>query len=540
MRQPIGAARAEREGTDWGGWVTCHIMIARLAGAGFACGGCCACTQPLQRGATCVDAGRRPRRRASRAAPLVALLGCVVVACLLRGVSADAAKAVELNGEALEHAYKNDLQQALRLFKKALREDSSNAEVMNNLGVTELRLGLLKDAREHFEGALELQPSHREAQMNLVDLEQYEKKDGAASAVPAAPVPDTDINEELQELIDAGKVHERRALPRVTLDELYNDPKAQPFRIGRAPFVLTGAFEGSWATAQDKWKLEYFKDKFGKRHVDYYPHNMADEKVRPYIIPMETVVNEMQSPSGTYRTDPEHPGTYSQWNVDTQVWGELEDEFGFLPEQFTADDNWLYGCLADVDMIDTFLMSTHWRMLLIGTQGAGMFNHKDTLRTGSYQVQLLGAKRWHLCGPSQDKYMYKAGDLDLLSETPDYETFPRARNASCYDDVVRAGEFVFYPRDWWHQTYNVEDMNLAITGTLSDANNFDSVQREIARDCKKKNPNIIPINPRMCKRLQKCYEWWHDAWMGDFVSREESARRQRCRRSDYPPVKKRK
>ena len=54
----------------------------------------------------------------------------------------------------------------------------------------------------------------------------------------------------------------------------------------------------------------------------------------------------------------------------------------------------LSQCFRNADL---FMRSTHWRMLIIGSRDGGMFNHKDILRTSSFQVQLAGRKRWHLC-----------------------------------------------------------------------------------------------------------------------------------------------
>ena len=39
-------------------------------------------------------------------------------------------------------------------------------------------------------------------------------------------------------------------------------------------------------------------------------------------------------------------------------------------------------------------------LIMGGGQGAGMFLHADTLRTSSWQLQIRGRKKWHLCnGP---------------------------------------------------------------------------------------------------------------------------------------------
>lgn len=59
--------------------------------------------------------------------------------------------------------------------------------------------------------------------------------------------------------------------------------------------------------------------------------------------------------------------------------------------------------------------------MLIGNKGAGMFNHIDVLRSASWQAQVHGAKRWHICAPDQSRYL-SAGTLDCFH--PDYEKYP--------------------------------------------------------------------------------------------------------------------
>ena len=82
-------------------------------------------------------------------------------------------------------------------------------------------------------------------------------------------------------------------------------------------------------------------------------------------------------------------------------------------------------------------------MVLIGNEGAGMFNHRDTLRTSSFQAQVKGAKTWHLCGPDQTPYMYSAGKVDWFK--PNYKRYPLARNATCYMYTINAGEMLYVP-----------------------------------------------------------------------------------------------
>lgn len=79
-------------------------------------------------------------------------------------------------------------------------------------------------------------------------------------------------------------------------------------------------------------------------------------------------------------------------------------------------------------------------MILIGNEGAGMFNHQDTLRTSSFQAQVTGSKTWHLCAPDQSRYMYGAGKVDFFR--PNYRRFPLAREATCYKYTIHAGEMM--------------------------------------------------------------------------------------------------
>jgi ribosomal protein L16 Arg81 hydroxylase len=45
-----------------------------------------------------------------------------------------------------------------------------------------------------------------------------------------------------------------------------------------------------------------------------------------------------------------------------------------------------------------------------------MFNHKDYLQSSSYQLQLVGRKKWHVCPPSEDKNLYNPGMVTLENE----------------------------------------------------------------------------------------------------------------------------
>ncbi len=139
-------------------------------------------------------------------------------------------------------------------------------------------------------------------------------------------------------------------------------------------------------------------------------------------------------------------------------------------------------------------------------QGAGMFNHQDVLRTASFQAQVLGSKRWHLCSPSQSRFLYGAGELDTFD--PDYNRFPLYAQASCYEDVVEEGEVIFYPADWWHQTENVRAPSVALTTTVIDTNNHVQIAQELREECDRQKYKW-GFSAELCESLKnQCFAYW--------------------------------
>lgn len=302
---------------------------------------------------------------------------------------------------------------------------------------------------------------------------------------------------------------------------------------------------------------------------------MERETTRPHILPMHTAIADMRAfqrgdtaynPHGFPRAQKKQwQGRYMQWNVNAGIWRKLLRYFGPLPPLFDSDNAWLNDCLlppplalaqtqvqptsapsANVnngsehsnaslssasasafgslfDMDDQealeseFALKTHWRMVLVGTRGGGMFNHKDMLRTASWQIQIAGAKRWHLCnGSTQDAHLYhKAGVIDTFA--PDYDRYPRMRDAECYLDTVRPGEAIYYPRDYWHQTLNLVTPTITITGTLVDAENHryvaDELKREFAAAAAGSSGSlrIQRFSPQLQRAMEeRCFPLWEN------------------------------
>ncbi len=62
--------------------------------------------------------------------------------------------------------------------------------------------------------------------------------------------------------------------------------------------------------------------------------------------------------------------------MNLHEWAALRQRMRPFPELFRFDDQWLAACLPTDELRNEYLKKVHWRMTLIGTEGAGMFNHQ--------------------------------------------------------------------------------------------------------------------------------------------------------------------
>jgi hypothetical protein len=81
-------------------------------------------------------------------------------------------------------------------------------------------------------------------------------------------------------------------------------------------------------------------------------------------------------------------------------------------------------------------------------------------------AQLLGRKRFILISPDQTHLVYN--NIAVYSavdcEKPDYERFPRFRDAKAITCVLRRGEVLFLPVGWWHHVRAL-DVSMGVSYT---------------------------------------------------------------------------
>jgi hypothetical protein len=224
--------------------------------------------------------------------------------------------------------------------------------------------------------------------------------------------------------------------------------------------------------------------------VDFYPENMLQEGGHPYLFRMGVALREMFSQSTRGFRD--NGGKYLHFNLSPAQFNTLAKDCNYLPKFYRKNGWWLKKCLQDDVLREEYFLKTHWMILLIGTRGASMFNHSDSLMTSSWQAQVRGRKYWYICGRSTSRGAPK--------------------HTHCYEDIVRSGEMVFYPKRWTHRTINLDTPTVALTGTISDKNNHNSIAQELYEECTY-SKHSFDISGKLCDALDKCGEVWHDRFL---------------------------
>ena len=401
--------------------------------------------------------------------------------------------------EGIRLANEGQMDESVRWFKRALKLDPLNADYWVNYGVTQMRRRKYKIAKDSFLEALRLNPRLMLADTNLRELKNLASELFYEGELAPIVSPDDWVNT---------NANLRKSFKKLRHEELYL-PENRIYLEGKLPFILFG-FENYWNLRN--LTFDYLRTHFGNTLADFYPHNIPFAGVHPLMTSLTEALDDFERPSlGKYSRDLQYPGTYIQWNLDSEIWLKFIMKIvKELPPMFSYDDLWLNDCLPSVELRDMYMKRTHWRMMLIGSKGAGMFNHMDVLRTSSWQAQFVGKKIWHICDPSQGFALYGAGKIDVFH--PDYQTYPRFAEADCYEGVVEAGEFIYYPMDYWHQTRNLETPSISITSTMVDQDNWRAVIAELRDECSFKRYNW-GFSDQLCEQLRVCYRWWENRFL---------------------------
>jgi len=298
-----------------------------------------------------------------------------------------------------------------------------------------------------------------------------------------------------------------KTFPRFSLADLQMESNAE-YAEGLLPFVITDVVT-RWG-AIEKWNnVQYFERLVPEEIVDWYPNNLMKSDDHPILTGLHNAVNTMKRSLST--------PAYIQMRFTTQgrkmLFGDIDMETfpALLQSEWWSNKQ---GCLTSEEARDNWIRTTQWNMLLIGNKGAGMFMHPDGLNTGTWQAQVAGDKMWFLCSPDQAPYLYGPGVVDAFKAN--LTRFPLFAHARCIHDVVKAGEILYYPSNWWHQTLNLHFPTVGLAGRAVTKYNFRGVREHLLNKCKSKDPDLSLTypgaspnpSPEVCKSIQKCYQLW--------------------------------
>ncbi|HEX3134781.1 MAG TPA: cupin-like domain-containing protein [Planctomycetota bacterium] len=242
---------------------------------------------------------------------------------------------------------------------------------------------------------------------------------------------------------------------------------ARDYLYRNRPVVLVDAIS-SWP-ALTQWTLDGLRSRFTGRDVVIKGKTYRFEEFIDLIL----------------RADPANPAPYMNQEVISKTFPELLADMRPLPWCFAP--NWLPGSYP-IRYIDQWFNLGAELELFIGSKGSGLHTlHYDHLHLHAFSVQIQGTKRFFLYPPEQTQFLYAtknfAGINDVVN--PDLQRFPLFAQAKPIVYDLQAGEVLFVPSGWWHDTRLLTD-SVSVSINTACASNWAKVRADVCRDVRPK------------------------------------------------------
>jgi histone arginine demethylase JMJD6 len=130
-------------------------------------------------------------------------------------------------------------------------------------------------------------------------------------------------------------------------------------------------------------------------------------------------------------------------------------------------------------------------LFLGGPGGKFPVVHLDYYHTNAWVTQLYGDKNFTVFPPGQDELLYpkphNPWESDVNIFEPDYEKFPKYRNATPITVTIKQGETIFVPAGTWHTAESLTP-SISVIFDQINSKNYDQYIKDVWNEKKKKNP----------------------------------------------------
>jgi hypothetical protein len=242
------------------------------------------------------------------------------------------------------------------------------------------------------------------------------------------------------------------ALPRVDIEHFIKRPEL--FNASK-PFVITNAMQFPKHIHTKKW----LKKSFGTNIADFFKNNLDKQGSGLFLYEFERALEELHSPQ------------YLHLQLAPKDWAKLE----LTIHPWFIRDHWMKWLTPK--QLEEFYLKTHWKAMLIGTPGAGMFRHKDGLRTSSWHLHIKGKKQWTIC-----------------------------KDDTCTVDILKPGDVLFYPKDYYHETKCLSNPTITITDTVKTLENEKALTAKLRQQCTSPNREF-DFSASLCDTLEQALRW---------------------------------
>lgn len=219
---------------------------------------------------------------------IVKFLLFLQVQCVIAGEGVISNSASTNHKLGIEAAVAGNYDMSLAYLRAACRSDPKVPIYLNDLGVTEMRMGQYSRAKKRFSKALKIDKNLELAKTNLEELKRFMSKEEFAAGSKAS-YPQKHKLKPIRNL---------SAAEFMSIDFVSKEDVHYAFEYLSEPLVIRNALS-RWNWNFTAFNLDEIVSLYGGSRCDYYPHNMVEEKVRPFFATLaETIPQLLSTPKG--------------------------------------------------------------------------------------------------------------------------------------------------------------------------------------------------------------------------------------------------